>query len=385
MRPFVIIFVFTIGIFQVPLTLPGQSDSSDINFGHYRILHSEILDQDRILYIHLPEDYHRSNTAYPVVFQLYSHFTYNYYLPAIRATQMMATMGEAPGIIVVGLMNREFRYRDLLPEDHWGGTSEIEKFQGFFQKELIPFLKERYRVQDYRILSGPQAGAAFGLYTLAEYPEVFNAVIISNPFWIQSCRSTLLEKFSQASIQNDFDNKFLMITYGKEMDKEEIQCLDSLSLLAGSIQDSGFEYHLNPIEPGSAFTASTGIEKGLKLLFRDFPYPRSDSASDLAAIERHYHSLSQKFAYQIAIPELALVYQGDQFIQEENPEKALEIFQKMHELYPEGLMGLDRLGSLYRQKGEYALALEYYRSFLEKQAGDPRVSAIVKSLEKEVQ
>jgi predicted alpha/beta superfamily hydrolase len=373
----------SICILSLSSILSGQADSSDLVFGHYRILQSQILDQDRLLYVNLPDNYQNSDKAYPVVFQLYSHFLYNYYLPVIRSTTMMATMGEAPDMIVVGIMNREFRYRDLLPEDHWGGTSEIDSFLDFFQMELIPFLKSRYRIENYSILSGPQAGAAFGLYALCERPQLFNAVIISNPFWIKTSTPTLLEKFQQATEQNDFTNKFLMITYGNHIDADAEQALDTLTKLTKSIHHPGFEYHLNLIEQGSAYTAPTGIEAGLKRLFNDFSYPQSDSASDLAKIELYYKNISEKLGYKVAIPELALVYEGDHFINEENPEKALEIYLKMYELYPEGLMAYDRLGSVYYQIGELDKALEYYDKFLERQAGDPRVKSIVEGIKKE--
>ena len=375
----------SIGIVNLAGHLRAQADSSDIVFGHHRIIHSHILDQDRILYINLPNDYIISDKSYPLVFQLYAHFTYNYYLPVIRTTNMMATMGEAPGMIVVGIMNREFRYRDLLPEDHWGGTSEIENFLDFFEQELIPFMKNHYRTENFRVLSGPQAGAAFGLYTLSEGPELFNAVIISNPFWIKSSTPTLLNRFKQATEENDFTNKFLMLTYGNNMDSIAEQALDTLSAITSTIQDPGFEYHLNRIETGSSYAASTGIEVGLKKLFRNFAFPRSDSASDLHEIEQHYRSVSRKLGYEVSIPELALVFEGDQFISEGNPEKALEIYMKMHELYPEGLMGFDRLGSVFYQKGEPGKALEYYNMFLERQAGDPRVTAIVEQITEEME
>ena len=76
-------FLIVISILSLSFTLPAQVDSTNIVFGHYRNIHSDILDQERVLYLHLPDDYHDSKEAYPVVFQLYSHFRYNYYLPAI--------------------------------------------------------------------------------------------------------------------------------------------------------------------------------------------------------------------------------------------------------------------------------------------------------------
>lgn len=118
------LWLLTIIIFNT-LNSYAQKDFDDITFGRYRYVHSEIMDEDRQLFVYLPDDYENSNESYPVVFQLYSHFMHNYYLPAIRTTDIMGRNGQAPKMIVVGIKNFEFRYRDLLPEAHWGGKAKL--------------------------------------------------------------------------------------------------------------------------------------------------------------------------------------------------------------------------------------------------------------------
>ena len=103
-------------LFLSSFSVSAQTDQQDITFGKYRILHSEILGQDRELYVKLPPNYENSEESYPIVFQLYGHFMESYYLPAIRTASIMGSLGKSPDMIVVGIKNREFRYRDLLPE-----------------------------------------------------------------------------------------------------------------------------------------------------------------------------------------------------------------------------------------------------------------------------
>jgi predicted alpha/beta superfamily hydrolase len=219
------VFAFVVFLMMIPSKLHSQKDQVDITFGKYRIIHSLILDEDRMLYIHLPESYELCDEDYPVVFQLYSHFLYDYYLPAVRVTNLMGKAGETPEMIVVGIENGKFRYRDLLPEDHWGSKSGIDNFLRFFEEELIPFIEANYRVHNYRILSGPQAGAAFGIYALSERPDLFNALFLGNPFWIASSRETLLKNFSEAVQKNDYSNRLLMITYEDYSDPGEEEAL----------------------------------------------------------------------------------------------------------------------------------------------------------------
>ena len=99
-------------IFTILITnyLFAQNDFENITYGKYRYVHSDIMEEDRLLYIHLPDDYESSNDSYSVVFQLYSHFTYNYYLPAIRTTDIMGENGQAPKMIVVGIKNQDLNF-----------------------------------------------------------------------------------------------------------------------------------------------------------------------------------------------------------------------------------------------------------------------------------
>jgi predicted alpha/beta superfamily hydrolase len=126
------------------------------------------MDESRMLYISLPEGYETVHESYPVVYQLYAHFTHQYFFPAERTIKLMGSHGRTPRMIRVGVKNRAFRYRDLLPEDHYGTTSEIDTFLAFFEEELIPFIDKNNRTEAYRVLSGPQAGASFGIYALSK-------------------------------------------------------------------------------------------------------------------------------------------------------------------------------------------------------------------------
>jgi predicted alpha/beta superfamily hydrolase len=365
------------------LNSKSQSDHEDITFGNYRIIHSKTLDEERMLYIKLPENYEPSDDSYPVVFQLYSHFLYNYYLPVVRTANLMAETGEAPEMIVVGIKNQEFRYRDLLPEDHWRGKSEIDNFLKFFEDELIPFIDSNYRTQNFRILSGPQAGAAFGIYAMSLKPDLFNALFLSDPFWIESSRETLLERFSEAVNQNDYTNKFLMITYEGYSDTGNFLAFKRLDQTIHSMDNPDFRFIMNKIPSDFDYSVSVDFDTGMKNLFAGYKFPREGEAKELGIIEDYYKNLSDRLGFEIKIPQFALVFEGDIFFREEEYEKALDIFHKMHELYPEGLMCYDRLGSVYYKLGQHDLAIKYYQMFLEIEPGNPRIKSIIKEIETE--
>ncbi len=373
--PIVLSAVFLTGSF-----CHAQKDGEPITFGTYRTIHSTILNETRQLYVYLPEDYEQSTESYPVVFQLYAHFQTSYYLPAIRTVNQMSKHGLAPQIIVVGVKNQEFRYRDLLPEDHWGGKSQIDRFLKFFADELIPFVEEEYRTKPFRILSGPQAGAAFGIYLLAKKPHLFNAFFLTNPFWITSSRQTLKNTFLPTLTQRDYSNKFMMISYQEDEDEEAVSTLKDFEQILQDNQTQGIRFFLNAQKLDRDFSVPMGFEKGMRKLFEGYKFPREGEAKPLEVITDYYSKLSNRYGFEIRIPLHPLTFEGDAFMTEHNFEKALEIYARLYELYPTSLMALDRLGWVHKEMGDTTKAIQYYSEFLKLQPENPRILGFIEEL-----
>ena len=357
-------FVFGSILFFTFLSVNAQENLEDIAIGFYRTIHSEIMNEDRLLYVHLPEGYDDSTESYPVVFQLYAHFLYAYFLPTVRSVERFGKHGKTPKMIVVGIKNFEFRYRDLLPEDHYGAKSKIDHFLRFIKDELIPFVDRNYRTKNYRILSGPQAGASFGIVAMAKHPDLFNALILSNPFWIESSRKTLINLFSNAIKHYNYSEKSLMISYDIEEDPDAITTLNEFSKLLKTAGNNSPKYFLHQLAPDFDLSVSVNFDKGLRHLFKDYEFPAKEKGQNLDKIKHYYKNLSQEMGLSIKISELTLVFEGDKFTHVKNYTDALEIYRFMLEGYPNSVMAFDRLGDVYNKTGKYDLAIKYYENFL---------------------
>ena len=182
--PFTLLLAVSIAV-GLSVASPASSqearDGEPVQIGTYRHVHSEILDEDRLLLVCLPEGYGESSISYPVLYVLYGDQVRGYFAEAVHVVQRLSGEGNMPQMIVVGVANVD-RYRDLSPVGRRGGPSGIEPFSRFVEEELLLFIESEYRTKDYRALVGPQAGAAFGLYTLAKRHGLFDAFIIENPF-----------------------------------------------------------------------------------------------------------------------------------------------------------------------------------------------------------
>ena len=101
---FVIMLLLIAFLFSGQKLCFSQKDGEDIVLGKYRVIHSQILDEDRLLFVHLPREYEDTQLAYPVLYLLYVDI-YNYFADATIITEKLGGTGEIPPVIIVGVAN----------------------------------------------------------------------------------------------------------------------------------------------------------------------------------------------------------------------------------------------------------------------------------------
>ncbi len=143
-----------------------------ITLGHYRIIHSAILGEDRRLLIRLPDDYGTSDRRYPVLFKLDGDK--GSFLQAFSAGYYLFDMTEgAPDLIIVGIENTD-RVRDMHPD------KAADRFTQFLASELLPFIDGSYRTSGVRILCGQSLSSLFALFSFLKEPALFDGYILSS-------------------------------------------------------------------------------------------------------------------------------------------------------------------------------------------------------------
>jgi tetratricopeptide (TPR) repeat protein len=359
-----------------------QEDGDDIVIGKYYILQSKILNEPRTLLIHLPNGYEASNLSYPVVYLLYVTDVTTYFAEAVSVLDRLNETGKVPQVILVGIKNTDY-YRDFLPLDRSGGPGGAGNFLRFFKEELIPYVDNRYRTKDYRILLGPQTAATFALYALCEDPGVFRAAIVNDPFkspYIRDYSFELTEKFFG---ENKTVDNYFFITFGPVgiQDDERKRFVDKFAELVNSSNPAGFRLKVEYLADNNDFILPTGIKPGLEELFKDYLFPADLEVQGLDDVKEFYGGLSAKFGFTVDIPEPVITRQGDKLLEKGEVDKAIEIFNYTAELYPTALNPLFRLGNIARQRGDLDTAVRYFTKCLEI---NPDI-AIIKKLLKEIE
>jgi predicted alpha/beta superfamily hydrolase/TolA-binding protein len=354
-----------------PGFIEAQEDGDDIILGKYKVLHSDVLDEDRLLTVHLPRYYEDTWLNYPVLYLLYGQDINNYFAEAVIISEKLGSTGEIPPVIIVGVANTN-RYRDNLPvaiegRPDSGGASDYLRF---FEEELIPFVDKNYRTKKFRILAGPQAGAVFSLYALITKPSLFNALISENPFMNPENAAFL---FPQA--ESFFKNikslkNFLYIKCEKNERSSDLEYAENFVKLLESRAPDGFRFQVEIQEPSGYFIAPLPFKEGLRMLFAGYKLPENFQTNTVKDIIDYYEKLSKEYGFPVDSPSLMLTFEGDKLSERGQTQEAIRLFEYQLNLYPRSLNAVWRLGEIYRGMGEFERAGEYYRKFLSIQDTD---------------
>jgi predicted alpha/beta superfamily hydrolase len=408
----------------------AQEEGDDIVIGKYRVLHSDVLDEDRLLTIHLPRDYEETRLSYPVLYLLYGQDINNYFAEAVIISEKLGSTGEIPPVIIIGVANTN-RYRDNLPaeiEDRpdSGGAANYLRF---FEEELIPYVDKNYRTKNFRILGGPQAGAVFSLYALITKPRLFNAFISENPFMNPENAAFLFPQ-AEAFLKNTKSLKnFLYIKCEKNEHPRDLEFAENFVKLLDSHTPENFRYKVEIREPSGYFIAPLPFREGLRKLFSGHKLPENFKANTVKDIIEYYEELSGEYGFEVDPPSLMLTFEGDKLNQQGKTQEAIELYgidaglamyrkiksdpgNKLYleenefnamgyrlmgrgrikdaiavfklnvELYPDSFNVYDSLGEAYMNSGDAKNAIKNYKKSLELNPENANAKEMLKKLEK---
>jgi uncharacterized protein len=159
-------------------------------YGEVRTIRSEILGQQRVLNVRLPDGYSPDSAmVYPVIYLLDGSADEDF--PHIAGlAQFMATYELMPPAIIVGIANvdrrRDFTHPTSNDSDkvwvpHSGGSAE---FIRYIADEVQPFITRTYRTNGSRTLIGQSLGGLLATEVLFTRPELFdNYILVSPSLW----------------------------------------------------------------------------------------------------------------------------------------------------------------------------------------------------------
>jgi predicted alpha/beta superfamily hydrolase len=176
-------------------------------FGEVRDLRSTILQQDRVLNVHLPDGYADSTAQYPVIYVLDGSANEDF--PHIAGLmQFMHMYDLSPRSIVVGIANAgRSRYHDFTSPTTgdsdlvWvptgGGSAD---FINYIANEVEPFVEKHYRTSGRRTIIGQSLGGLLATEILFTRPELFDDYILVSPslWWNRGALAASADAWAKA-------------------------------------------------------------------------------------------------------------------------------------------------------------------------------------------
>lgn len=372
--------IFSFGLILLVLCGVVKGEEGDIVIGKRITLISKVLNEDRDIWIYTPAQYERTDTSYPVIYLLDGDGHFHH---ATGIVQFIATRGIGPDHIVIAIPNTD-RTRDLSTSrvEERPTSGGAEAFLDFFKKELFPYVESKYRTQPYRILIGHSLGGLFSVYTMLTYPDMFNAHIAISP-WLVWDDGDVFKRSPDLLAKHQSLNKFLFISIGDEAQLEPT-LNQFCELLEGKAPaDLSWKYVKMGNENHGTLVHRT-IYDGLEELYKDWRLTTKTIDEGIEAVEKHYQNLSEKFGYNIQVPEFVVNNQGYRQLGNQNYIKAIEIFQYNVKLYPNSANVYDSLGEALERNNQFDLALENYKKAVKrgKELSDPNLAVYEKNLKR---
>ena len=194
-------------------TVIAQDSITSITIGHAIQFNSIILNEERTIFIYLPDGYKMNQESYPVLYLFDAEINFK---PVCGVVDILSRWKIIPETIVIGLPNID-RMRDLTPtrdrKFNIGGGGD--NFLKFLREELMPFIDQNYNTQSFKILEGHSISGMFTMYAFIADTSLFDAYIAISPsmYWDEQIMLSKIEDFLKT---NPLLKKRLYITLSNE-------------------------------------------------------------------------------------------------------------------------------------------------------------------------
>ncbi len=214
-------------------------------------IRSDILEENRILNVYLPNGYSSDTLKkYPVIYLLDGSMDEDFiHVLGIVQFGSFSWIDMLPESIVIGIANvdrkRDFTFptNNKKDKEDFPTAGKSKKFIDFIAKELQPFVKHRYKTTAVRTLIGQSLGGLLATEILFKKPALFDNYIIASPsLWWDD--GSLLKEVPVTYTSK----KTIFIAVGKEgviMERDAKELFDTLQIESKENANLYFEFFKN--------------------------------------------------------------------------------------------------------------------------------------------
>lgn len=330
-------------------------------------INSTILNEERTLYISLPDGYEKSNDTYPVLIltdgkQNIKHVT--------GSIELLTRTGSIPPIIVVGIESKN-RSKDFSPSklENRPETGNAPKFLDFIENEVFPYVDSNFRTHPFRILQGHSLGGLFTAFALLEKPDLFDAHIILSPsFWWN--QEEFINKSGKFFRENQHLNKAIYFSIGKDESSEKWGMRKELSKFVDSLnmnKPKNIRYQHNELDnEGHMSSPLLGTYHGLRFIFSDMFLTKEQITNYTnEAFLSHEEKIMSTYGSQAKQSAEMYVYIANFLSSNKNYKGAITVLKRSVEAYDYDLYLKISLAKAYENNQQIDEAIEVLKDGIE--------------------
>ncbi|MBG0787786.1 MAG: alpha/beta hydrolase, partial [Anaerolineaceae bacterium] len=299
-------------------------------------LRSEILGEDRKIYLQLPEGYGQVQKKYPIFVVLDGEWLFEIVRANLLFYSDIEVMGNIlPEMILVGIENTD-RDRDFVPTPDpqdppiFKTAGKADIFAEFLTQELLPYLEHEYDTLPNRTVLGWSFSGLFALYTAVQHQDLFNNYLCLGPaIWWDD--ELVIHLFREIPLRH---KKRAVITCGS--DEKGGAVYDSVQNLLKVLEEekpANFEFEYIEFDDlGHSWSVPQAIAQGLLHLFKD--YVPKDEIISTAALKNYYQRLSDLWGYEVIAPDWLLLDLMNKLWAADERDSAFEVLEILLAHYP---------------------------------------------------
>lgn len=366
-----------------------------VTLGTIDTIHSNILNEQRNIWVYVPPGDNTDKQRYPVVYLLDGD---DHFYSVVGMIQQLSSVNGntiCPKMIVVGIPNTD-RTRDLTPthvdvdppfmDSASSATSGGgAHFASFIEKELIPYIDSMYPTAPYRMLIGHSFGGLAVMNILIHQPRSFNSYIAIDPsMWWD--HQKLLQQAKQTFGAGRYDSITLFLGIANTMEKnmdtasvkndtssysKHIRSILALNNYLHADTTNGLRFKSKYYKDDNHGSVPLIAEYDALHFIFDF-YPLKLSYKEMMdvktplrqIIDTHYQVVSAHMGYPVKPPEDFVNDQGYEVLGLKQYAKAEDLFKMNMANYPESFSVYDAMGDLCVAKGDKQKAVDNFKKAL---------------------
>ncbi|MEN2402260.1 alpha/beta hydrolase-fold protein [Flavobacterium sp. MC2016-06] len=380
-------FFYSLSFLLLSFYAKAQENSPFIT-GFEETIQSKILDQERKVWIHIPEknggNKIKDKGNYPVIYVLDGSENFN---TVVSITEHMSESNLCPPMIVVGILHRN-RLVDLttgtdkeLPDVVGGG----EKFMAYVEKELIPYIDSNYPTTSYKTFVGHSLGGLTVINTFLHNPNLFNSYVsLDASLWWNNKKAVKDAKMILPT--QNYKGKSLFIAMANRLERG----VDTLTVQKDTSGNTGL------IRSNLEFIKDLSKNKKNQLHFKHKFYENDDHPSvrligeydalrfifDFYRLKiydselenpnfklddllvTHYKKVSEQMGYTVKPDEGIINNLGYKMMGKKQFAKAENLFKLNIANNPQSANCYDSIGDLYLENGDKPKAIESFKKAL---------------------